>query len=67
LAPLLWPEAADRLANTEYVTRESIGNGRLILFASDPNFRAASPGTARVFCNAVVPGPGMGASQAIKP
>ena len=64
---LLWPEAAERLANSAYVTRERIGSGQVILFASDPNFRAGALGTRRLFSNAIVLGPGMGASQPIKP
>jgi hypothetical protein len=67
MSGLLWPEAADRLANAAYVTRESVGLGQLILFASDPTFRGAALGTSRIFANAVVLGPGMGASEAIKP
>ena len=67
MAGLLWPEAASRLANAAYVTRESIGAGQLILFASDPTFRAGALGTTRIFANAVVLGPGMGASQPIEP
>ena len=67
MSGLLWPEAADRLANSAFVTREGIGSGQIILFASDPNFRAASLGTIRIFSNAVVLGPGMGATQPIKP
>jgi hypothetical protein len=67
MSGLLWPEAADRLANAAYVTRESVGTGQLILFASDPAFRAAALGTSRIFANAITLGPGMGASEAIKP
>lgn len=67
MSGLLWPEAAERLANAAYVTREGIGKGQVILFASDPNFRAATLGTSRVFANAVVLGPGMGASRPITP
>jgi hypothetical protein len=67
MSGLLWPEAADRLANSAWVTRESIGAGELILFATDPTFRAATLGTSRIFANAVVYGPGMGASQPIVP
>jgi hypothetical protein len=67
MSGLLWPEAADRLANAAYVTRESVGAGQLILFASDPTFRAAALGTSRIFANAVILGPGMGASEPIKP
>jgi hypothetical protein len=67
MSGLLWPEAANRLANSAYVTRESIGAGQLILFAASPTYRAAALGTTRIFSNAVVCGPGMGASQPIKP
>ncbi len=67
MSGLLWPEAAERLANTAYVTREALGAGQVILFADDPNFRAATLGTRRLFANAVVYGPGMGASQPIQP
>ncbi|MGD9692970.1 MAG: M14 family zinc carboxypeptidase [Phycisphaerales bacterium] len=67
LAGLLWPEASQRIANTAYVTRERVGNGQIILFASDPLFRAATLGTARIFTNAVVYGPGLGAQEPIIP
>lgn len=67
MSGLLWPEAADRLAHSAYVTRESIGSGQVILFASWPTFRGAALGTTRVLSNAMVYGPGMGASQPIKP
>jgi hypothetical protein len=67
MSGLVWPEAADRLANSAAVTRESIGAGQLILFAADPAFRAAALGTTRVLANALVCGPGMGATQPIKP
>ncbi|HUD47774.1 MAG TPA: hypothetical protein VMR33_13150 [Candidatus Baltobacteraceae bacterium] len=67
MSGLLWPEAADRLANAAYVTRESVGAGQVILFASDPTFRGAALGTSRIFANAITLGPGMGASEPIKP
>ena len=67
MSGLLWPEAADRLANAAYLTRESVGSGQLILCASDPTFRGAALGTSRIFANAIVFGPGMGASEPIKP
>lgn len=67
MSGLLWPEAADRLANAAYVTRESVGAGQLVLFASDPTFRGAALGTSRIFANAIILGPGMGASEPIKP
>jgi len=67
MSGLLWPEAADRLASTAYVTRERVGSGQVILFAASPTFRGATKGTMRVFTNAIICGPGMGASQPIRP
>lgn len=64
---LLWPEATHRIANTAWVTREGFGRGQLILFATSPTFRAATHGTTRVFLNAVVYGPGLGASHGFQP
>lgn len=65
MSGLLWPEAVQRIANSACVAREGVGDGQVILFASDPNFRATTPGTERLFINAVVCGPGMGTTQAI--
>jgi hypothetical protein len=67
LSGLLWPEAAHRLASTPWVTRERVGSGQVILFASAPSFRASTPAAARVFFNALVYGPGFGASAPIVP
>jgi hypothetical protein len=67
MSGLLWPEAADRLAHTAYMTREPLGRGQIILFADSPTVRAATLGTTRVLTNAIICGPGMGATQAIKP
>ena len=66
MSGLLWPEAADRLANAAYVTRESIGAGQLILFAADPTFRGAALGTSRIFANAIIMGPAL-ATQGARP
>ena len=57
---LLWPEAADRLARTAYVTREAKGDGQIILFAGDPTYRRHTRGSERLLLNAVLLGPGMG-------
>jgi len=65
MAGLLWPEAAHRLANGAWLTREAVGRGQIILFATPPVFRGATDGTARLFINAIVMGPGMGATAAI--
>ena len=67
MSGLLWPEATHRLANSAYVTREGSGRGQIILFATGPAFRAASLGTMRLMLNAMIYGPGCGASQPIRP
>lgn len=64
---LLWPEAADRLAHSAYATQEGVGKGQVILFHGSPTFRAATRGSTRLMMNAIVCGPGMGASRAIEP
>ncbi|HIG26430.1 MAG TPA: peptidase [Verrucomicrobiales bacterium] len=65
MSGLVWPEAAQRLVNTAYVTRERKGNGQIILFAYSPVFRGSTPGTGRLLLNALIYGPGLGTSQAI--
>ncbi len=67
LSGLLWPEAAERMAHAPYATRESLGSGQVVLFAEGPNFRAATQGSARLLMNALVYGPGLGASRPITP
>jgi hypothetical protein len=67
MSGLLWPEAAHRLASSAWVTRERVGRGQVILFASTPSFRASTPAAARVLFNAIVYGPGFGASTTIVP
>ena len=65
MSGLLWPEAAERIANSACLAREEVGDGQVILFASDPIFRASTPGTTRLFINALICGPGMGATLPI--
>ena len=67
MSGLLWPEAADRLANAAAVTRERRGRGQIVLFANSPTFRASTHGTARLLLNAMIYGPGLGASAPIEP
>ncbi|MCB9914548.1 MAG: hypothetical protein H6828_05295 [Planctomycetes bacterium] len=66
LAGLLWPEARVRIADSAYLAREGHGAGQVILFAGMPAFRGYHQATARLFSNAVVYGPGMGASQPVR-
>ena len=63
MSGLLWPEARERWANTAYLTREGKGKGQVILFAGDPDMRAYNYGTRQLFLNALLYGPGMGASS----
>ncbi len=67
MSGLLWPEAAQRLANAAWATRERCGRGQIILFATPPTFRAAAHGMTRVMLNALIYGPGFGAEQPIRP
>jgi len=60
LAGLLWPEAAARLADTGYATRETLGRGQIILFADNPEYRRWVVETERMFINAILLGPGLG-------
>ena len=63
LGGLVWPEARSRIADSAWLTVESRGRGQVILFAAMPAFRGYHAATARLFANAVVLGPGLGASQ----
>lgn len=60
MSGLLWPEAAQRIANSAYLTREQLGKGQIIMFSGEPIFRGATLGTNRLLLNAIVFGPGMG-------
>ncbi|GAA0854690.1 M14 family metallopeptidase [Aliiglaciecola litoralis] len=66
MSGLLWPEAAQRIANSAYLTREKMKNGQVILFAGQPNYRGSTRGTNRLLLNAVVYGPGLGAQPTIQ-
>ena len=65
MSGLVWPEAAQRMSNSAYLTREAKGNGQIIMFANMPNFRGATKGTARLLMNAIVYGPGLRTEQVI--
>jgi hypothetical protein len=56
MAGYFWPEVPDRLAGTPYLWTERMGNGRLISFAGDPNFRDLLRGQFPLFANAVLLG-----------
>jgi len=60
---LLWPEAAGRLARTAYAVHERLGRGQVILFLDHPDYRGWTLGTRRLFLNALLFGPGLGAES----
>jgi hypothetical protein len=59
LAGYMWPEVPERLAETPWMWTESVGSGRIIAFAGDPNFRDILRGMLPLFANAVFLGPSM--------
>jgi hypothetical protein len=65
LSGLLWEEARTRWAQTAYATRDPSGSGQVILFTTLPNFRGYYHGAERLLLNALLLGPGMGASHPV--
>jgi hypothetical protein len=55
---LVWPEAQDILVNKGVLMHQPWGQGHVIAFAEDANYRAFSEGTMLLFMNAVLLGPG---------
>lgn len=53
LAGYLWPEMPARLADSPYLWTERLGQGRIVAFAGDPNFRDLWRGLLPVFGNAL--------------
>lgn len=53
----VWPETMERLPEAVFAYEERIGQGRVIAFTEDLNFRAFWRGSDRLFLNAVVVGP----------
>ena len=56
LAGYLWPEVPERLAESPYLWTERVGQGRVIAFTADPNFRDLWRGLSPLFANAVLLG-----------
>jgi hypothetical protein len=56
LAGYLWPEMPARIAGSPYLWTERVGQGRVIAFAGDPNFRDMWRGLLPIFANAVLLG-----------
>jgi hypothetical protein len=54
---LVWDEARDQLARKAYLIHQPSGDGHVIAFAEDPNFRAFTEASQLLFINAVLLGP----------
>ena len=55
---LIWPEAQDILVQKGFLMHQPFGQGHVIGFAEDPNYRAFTESTMLLFMNAVLLGPG---------
>jgi hypothetical protein len=55
---LIWPENQDLLVQKAFLMHQPFGQGHVIAFAEDANYRAFSEGTMLLFMNAVLLGPG---------
>ena len=54
---LVWDEARDQLAQKAFLVEQPIGDGHIIAFAEDPNYRAFAEATELLFINGVLLGP----------
>ena len=54
---LLWEEAKEALAQKAFLIGQPLGEGHVIAFAEDPNYRAFAEATELLFMNAVLLGP----------
>ena len=54
---LVWDEARDQLARKAYLIHQPVGQGHVIAFAEDPNYRAFTEASQLLFVNAVLLGP----------
>lgn len=55
---LIWPDAQDILVQKAFLMHQPVGQGHVIAFAEEPNYRAFTEGTMLLFMNAVLLGPG---------
>jgi hypothetical protein len=58
LSGVVWEEARPQLASKAFLMHEPVGNGQIIAFAEDPNYRAYVEATELLFMNAVLLGAG---------
>jgi hypothetical protein len=55
---LIWPDAQDILVQKSYLMHQPFGQGHVIAFAEEPNYRAFTESSMLLFMNAVLLGPG---------
>jgi hypothetical protein len=55
---LIWPDAQDILVQKAFLLHQPFGQGHVIAFAEEPNYRAFTEATMLLFMNAVLLGPG---------
>ncbi len=54
---LVWDETRDQLAQKAFLMEQPLGEGHVIAFAEDPNYRGYAEATELLFMNAVLLGP----------
>ncbi len=59
LSGFIWPETEEYLKGKGYLFHEKLGDGKIIMFTEDPNFRAMFKGLNKLFLNAVLLGPSL--------
>ena len=55
---LAWDEAQSQLAQKAFLMHQPVGQGHIIAFAEEPNYRAFTEATQLLFANAVLLGRG---------
>jgi hypothetical protein len=55
---LVWPDGLDLLVQKAFLMHQPFGQGHVVAFAEDPNYRAYAEATMLLFMNAVLLGPG---------
>ena len=55
---LVWPDTQDLLVQKSYLMHQPMGQGHVIAFAEDANYRSYSEASMLLFMNAVLLGPG---------
>ena len=54
---LMWPDAQDLVAQKAFVVHQPMGQGHIVAFTEDPNYRAFMEATELLFINAIVLAP----------